>query len=118
MSVDGSIFENIAGALREVRLIATEDVDLLVRDTRLNRQKLRKLVERLGGVGMTDIHEPGKLTFNWLRSRSIKMTIGRQTLRVASLEDVIRSKEAAGRDKDLAVLPILRQTLAVQKARK
>jgi hypothetical protein len=153
MSVDGSIFENIAGALREVRLdaivvgnaaselhgapIATEDVDLLVRDSRLNRQKLRKLVERLGGVGMTDIHEfitakrihlpdyfvdilfdkiAGKLTFNSLRSRSIKMTIGEQTLTVASLEDVIRSKEAAGREKDLAVLPILRRTLAVQKA--
>lgn len=30
---------------------------------------------------------------------------------VASLRDVIRSKEAAGRDKDLAQLPILRRTL-------
>lgn len=30
---------------------------------------------------------------------------------VAALRDVIRSKEAAGRDKDLAQLPILRRTL-------
>lgn len=30
---------------------------------------------------------------------------------VASLADVIRSKEAAGREKDRAVLPILRQVL-------
>jgi hypothetical protein len=30
---------------------------------------------------------------------------------VASLRDVIRSKEAAGRDKDLAQLPLLRRTL-------
>jgi hypothetical protein len=30
---------------------------------------------------------------------------------VASLADVIRSKEAAGRDKDRAVLPLLRRTL-------
>ena len=45
------------------------------------------------------------------------MKIGKQTLTVASLEDVIRSKEAAGRKKDLAALPILRDTLAVQKAR-
>lgn len=30
---------------------------------------------------------------------------------VASLEDVIRSKEAAGREKDRAALPMLRQTL-------
>ncbi len=36
-----------------------------------------------------------------------------ETLRVdvASLADVIRSKEAAGREKDRAVLPILRQVL-------
>ena len=122
MSVDGSILESIAAALREVRLeaivvgnaaselhgapIATEDVDLLVRDTRLNRQKILKLVQRLGGVGPTDIHElitakriylpdyyvdvlfdkiAGKLTFNSLRSRSIKMKIGDHELVVASL---------------------------------
>ena len=30
---------------------------------------------------------------------------------VASLADVIRSKEAAGREKDRAVLPVLRQVL-------
>lgn len=33
------------------------------------------------------------------------------TVTVASLEDVIRSKEAAGRPKDLRVLPALRQVL-------
>ncbi len=33
------------------------------------------------------------------------------TISVASLADVIRSKEAAGREKDRAVLPILRQVL-------
>jgi hypothetical protein len=32
-------------------------------------------------------------------------------LRVASLQDIIRSKEAAGRDKDRAALPLLRRTL-------
>lgn len=35
----------------------------------------------------------------------------RVRVEVASLRDVIRSKEAAGRDKDLAQLPILRRTL-------
>ncbi len=33
------------------------------------------------------------------------------TVSVASLADVIRSKEAAGREKDRAVLPVLRQVL-------
>ena len=35
---------------------------------------------------------------------------------VAGLADVIRSKEAAGRPKDLAQLPILRDTLRVRRA--
>ena len=33
------------------------------------------------------------------------------TVSVAALSDVIRSKEAAGREKDRAVLPVLRQVL-------
>jgi hypothetical protein len=32
-------------------------------------------------------------------------------IKVASLADVIRSKEAAGREKDRAALPLLRRTL-------
>ena len=37
------------------------------------------------------------------------------TVSVASLADVIRSKEAAGREKDRAVLPVLRQVLERSK---
>ncbi len=33
--------------------------------------------------------------------------LGRQALPLASLEDIVRSKTAAGREKDLKVLPIL-----------
>jgi hypothetical protein len=39
------------------------------------------------------------------------------TIFVAALADVIRSKEAAGREKDRAVLPILRQVLERSRAR-
>lgn len=38
-------------------------------------------------------------------------TDGRVVIDVAALEDIIRSKEAAGRDKDRAALPLLRRTL-------
>ena len=38
-------------------------------------------------------------------------------IRLASLEDVIRSKEAAGREKDRAQLPLMRRTLEEIRAR-
>jgi len=60
----------------------------------------------------------GGLSFNSVRSRATKMRIGKRALTVSSLEDVIRSKTAAGRKKDLAVLPILRDVLAVKRAAK
>jgi hypothetical protein len=57
----------------------------------------------------------GGLNFTSLRSRAQVVVVGREKLLVASLADVIRSKAAAGRPKDRAVLPILRDTLAVRK---
>ena len=64
-----------------------------------------------------DIHYdriPGGLTFSSIRSRAEIVAVGDERLTVASLADVIRSKEAANRPKDRAVLPILRDTLAVK----
>jgi hypothetical protein len=43
--------------------------------------------------------------------RASRMTLKGESVSVAALEDVIRSKEAAGRLKDQAALPILRQLL-------
>ena len=58
----------------------------------------------------------GELSFASLRRRSVKVPVGDEIAIVASLEDVIASKTAAGRPKDLAVLPILRDTLRVKRA--
>ena len=49
------------------------------------------------------------------RHRRIARTLNGHRMPVASLEDVIRSKEAAGRMKDLSALPRLRALLARQK---
>lgn len=46
-----------------------------------------------------------------LSPRAISMTIRGVTVTVAALDDVIRSKEAANRPKDLRMLPVLRQLL-------
>ena len=40
------------------------------------------------------------------------------SLKIASLEDIIKSKTAAGNDKDLAVLPILKKTLELRNEKK
>src|SRR6267143_240326 len=57
----------------------------------------------------------GGLTFSFLRSRAQHVMVGDEKLVVASLADIIRSKQAVGRPKDRAVLPILRDTLPVKK---
>jgi len=49
--------------------------------------------------------------FSDLAPRSLTMEIRGCQVAVATLEDVIRSKEAANRPKDQRALPILRQLL-------
>lgn len=46
-----------------------------------------------------------------LAPRSVLITVGRQNVQAASLTDVVHSKEEAGRDKDIRVLPALRRFL-------
>ena len=58
---------------------------------------------------MARIH--GIRSFDALRGRASTVRFGEHELLVAALRDIIRSKESAGRDQDLAVLPILRRTL-------
>lgn len=59
---------------------------------------------------------PGGLSFASLKSRCVRFHFGAHELHVASLADVIASKEAADRPKDRAVLPILHEVLRVRKA--
>jgi hypothetical protein len=117
--------------------VTTQDIDLLIRDTKPNRRKLARFAEQIGGSAPMPVSElskvqwiegrlavpveihydriSGGLTFSSLRSRAQIVVVGGEKLVVASLADVIRSKQAAGRPKDRAVLPILRDTLAVKK---
>jgi hypothetical protein len=54
----------------------------------------------------------GTRGYDDLRREASRERVGNDlTVAVASLRDVIRSKEAAGRDKDLAQVPLLRRTL-------
>lgn len=117
--------------------VTTQDIDLLIRDTKPNRRKLARFADEIGGsapLPVSDLSKvewiegrlavpveihfdriSGRLTFASLRSRAEVVSVGDEKLLVATLADVIRSKQAAGRPKDRAVLPILRDTLAVKK---
>ena len=149
MSSDEAFLEQVASALAEVRLeaivvgnaggalhnapVLTRDVDLLIRDTLVNRRKLDRFAQAMGGAKPVPLTEfsrvlriyaatpidilfdeiSGGLKFEALRSRSRRIRVGRLFLTVASLRDIIKSKEAAGRPKDIAALEILRSTLGV-----
>ena len=121
-----------ASAAMQGAPIMTQDIDLFVRDSKRNREKIRALATALGascnqpflpGSEMFRL-ETNELVvdclfrlssnqrFESVRSRAIALPIGAL---VATLEDVILQKRAAGRAKDKATLPILEQTLKVRE---
>jgi hypothetical protein len=152
MSSDEAFIVQVLGALKATRLeaivvgnvaailqgvpVTTQDLDLLVRDTPLNRQKIDAMGAVLGARprrispladvlridapgGTVDVvfaHLPGGLSFERVRARAVRLALGAQRAVVARLEDVIASKAAADRPKDRAQLPILRDTLKVKGA--
>jgi hypothetical protein len=74
--------------------------------------KLYRLVNDDRGLQvnfMPVIH--GVRSFESLKSRAVKRTVGNEEALLASLADIIKSKRAACRQRDQAVLPILEQTL-------
>jgi predicted nucleotidyltransferase len=122
---------NAAAALQGAP-VTTLDFDFLFRKTSTNLKKVRKVAEMLGmsfsqpyypasdlyrlvqkesGLQidfMSRLH--GVKSFESLRSRAAEVKFGTAAICVADLKDIIRSKRALGRPKDLAVLDILEKT--------
>jgi len=109
-------FTRLAAALREL------DAKLRIPD--MEEPLIIPLDERTFGQGntWTFVTKHGYLDIALLpdgtrgyddlkRSATHEQITDSLTIMVAALADVIRSKEAAGREKDRAVLPILRQVL-------
>ncbi len=127
---------NAAAAL-EGAPVTTEDFDFMWRSTSTNKRKLREVAHALGAsLGRPEypaskfyrIDNPdlglqvdflavvdGVKSFESLRSRASRITFGGSEILVASLADIIRSKRAAGRPKDIAVLPVLEETLRIKE---
>jgi predicted nucleotidyltransferase len=133
--LEAVLIGNAAAILHGVPVM-TQDVDLMVRDHPKLEEKLKRFAKEFG-VRLTRPYEPSSQvvravgrpvtvdfvrtlsshkSFASIRSRATKVRIGNKMAWVASLEDVIAAKEAAGRPKDKATLEILRQTQTVRNA--
>jgi predicted nucleotidyltransferase len=130
--LDAVLIGNAAAALQGAP-VTTVDFDFFFRKTSRNLAKLKTVARALHATilrpyypasdlycivrdddglqvdFMTTIH--GVRSFEGLTDRAIRVDIGGATILVASLVDIIRSKRAARRPRDLAVLEILERTL-------
>ncbi len=84
----------------------------------LRQMKLLNLTTRFGDLDLS--FEPaGTRGYEELAPRSVRYDLGEGVVvPVAALEDIIRSKEAANRDKDRQTLPTLRLLLEKQRSRR
>jgi len=151
MSHDEALLEKVIEALRRVRLeaivvgnvaavlqgvpVMTQDIDLFVRDTKLNREKIKSFAKELGlslykrDEAISEVitaENPEVIVdfifrlspdqkFESVRSRAKRIKIGRHYCLVADLEDILKSKKTANRPKDKAVLRLIEDTLKVKK---
>ena len=124
---------NAAAALQGAP-VTTVDFDFMLRKTPVNRRKLKELAGRLGAVVLRPYYPVSDLfrvvrdddglqldflatihgisSFASLKARAQPVRIGDANLMVAALADVIRSKAAAGRPRDRAILEVLERTHA------
>lgn len=119
--------------------VTTIDFDFMFRDTPPNLRKLKAAARLLNAVVMRPYYPASKLyrvvhddtglqadfmpvihgvrSFEGLKSRATSHVVGGQAVLIASLDDIIKSKKAAGRERDRAVIPVLEQTLRASRRR-
>jgi hypothetical protein len=76
--------------------------------TSLARMTVLNLITRAGDLDIA-MHPAGVETFAEWNAHATDLVVLGVPLRVASLDEIVRSKEAAGREKDRAALPLLRE---------
>ncbi len=82
----------------------------------LSRVELLNLVTRFGDLDIS-FQPAGSSGYAALRDRAVDYDLEGLVVPVAALADIIHSKEAAGRAKDLAALPTLRTLLEASESR-
>lgn len=130
--LEGILIGN-AGAAIHGAPVTTLDFDFMFRDTPANMKKLKAVAKDLSAVILRPYYPVSKLyrlvdddlglqvdfmplvdgvkSFNSLRSRASRLMLENAPLMVASLADIVASKQAAARPRDLAVMEVLQRTL-------
>ena len=136
--IEAVLIGNAAAAVQGAP-VTTLDFDFMFRDTPANLAKLKRLAKRLDAIILRPFYPVSRLyrmtsdasglqvdfmpvihgvrSFASLRSRAVAIDIDGRLLIAASLDDIIKSKRAAGRDRDLAVLPVLERPAALVRPR-
>lgn len=126
---------NAAAALHGAP-VTTLDIDFMFRKTPANMRKLKAVARSLGASILRPYYPVSELfrvvnddqnmqidfmprldgvrSFEGLRARASTVPFGDENLLIASLADIIKSKRAAGRPRDLAVLEVLEKALEEQ----
>lgn len=134
--LEAVLIGNAAAALQGAP-VTTLDFDFFFRDTAANRKKLVAVARELGAVVFRPYYPASSLyrvtdddltlqvdflgvihglkSFEGVKRRSSTVSVGEHSLRVASLEDIVKSKQATNRPKDRAVLPVLEATLDARR---
>ncbi len=132
VGLEAVLIGNAAAALQGAP-VTTLDFDFMFRSSSRNIVKLKQLAKHLNGVILKPFYPISKLyrivadnetlqldfmpvihgikSFESLRSRAQPVKFDQAIIMVADLADIILSKKALKRDRDLAVLPILERTL-------
>ncbi|NBU41765.1 MAG: hypothetical protein EBS51_13380 [Planctomycetia bacterium] len=136
--LEAVLIGNAAAALHGAP-VTTIDFDFMFRDTPTNLRKLKAVAQALRSVVLRPYYPVSKLyrmvnddtglqadfmpvihgvrSFEGLKRRATTAVVGGQSVLVATLEDILKSKKAAGRERDQAVIPILEQTLRATRTR-
>ncbi|MFN0105989.1 MAG: hypothetical protein ACKV2U_28365 [Bryobacteraceae bacterium] len=138
LSLEAILIGNAAAAIQGAP-VTTIVIDFLFRKTPANVAKLKKFAKALDLVIFNPLYPASQMfrlmresdmlqvdfcvridgirTYESLRSRATLVPFGKAHLLVASMADIIKSKRAAGRPKDLATLVTLEEVYAKIQAR-
>lgn len=138
VSLDAVLIGN-AGAALQGATVTTLDFDFLFRRTPRNLAKLKQFATRLGATVLRPYYPVSDLfrvvrddglqvdfmgtihgvrSYEGVRARATMVDVAGVAIAVASLGDIIKSKKAAGRPQDLAVVHVLERAHARQETAK